>query len=247
MKKKSVFVLVLTLAFTLAGCVAKTIKGNEVYSFPEPTKQITGSFYSQGATNDFVIGTEEYNPDDLSVMSVIEWFYNLNLRKCEKPEDVEGGEYYSFEINGETVFGYQDRGGDEAYIIASNTWYKVKNPSVPPIDPQTYFITLKEILVNEVSNIKVTHDFYPFEITRELNNNEIAIIKKCAVALDWEQMPLGEGETPDNNAGGEAWVFNINDGEITFTYVYQGVSSAILIDSEWYAVKNPSNPPVEVK
>ena len=48
MKKIRISVLVLTLVFTLAGCGAKAIKGNEIYRFPEPTKQITGHYYSQG-------------------------------------------------------------------------------------------------------------------------------------------------------------------------------------------------------
>ncbi len=103
------------------------------------------------------------------------------------------------------------------------------------------------LIPDEISSIEVTHDFYPLEITKELDNDEIVIIKEWAAALEWEQTPLGEEETPDSYAGGEAWIFHVNNGEITFTYVYQGVSSAILIDSEWYAVENPSNPPVEIK
>lgn len=182
----------------------RLLKATKYIAFQSLQSKLQAITIHRGATNDFVIGSEEYNPDDLSVMSVIEWFYNLELTACEKPEDVEGGEYYSFKINGETVFGYEGRGGDEAYIIVSNTWYKVKNPSVPPIDPSAYIITLKDVLVNEVSTIEVTHDFYPFEITKELNNDEITIIQEWAAALEWEQTPLGEDETPDNYAGGEA-------------------------------------------
>lgn len=92
----------------------------------------SNAFFSQGTETDFVIGPEKYDPNDLSVLQVIQWFYGLELAACEQPEDGEGGTHYSFYVNGEIVFGYQDR-GNEAYVIVSGTWYKVKNPSKPPI------------------------------------------------------------------------------------------------------------------
>ncbi len=132
MKKWITVLLTLVCVLYLIGC-QKANSGSEVYAFPEPTTQIEVSFYSQGAVSEIAIGSEEYNPEDLSVIAVIEWFYNLELSPCEKPEDVEGGESYGFYVSDELVFSYQDR-GNEAYIVVSGTWYKVKNPSVPPID-----------------------------------------------------------------------------------------------------------------
>ena len=131
MKKSIILVFVLICAMGLSGC-QKTVNGSEVYSFPEPTTQIMGIFYSQGTENEFIIGSEEYNLDDLSVMPIIKWFYELELTICEEPEVVEGAEHYSFFVNEEEVFGYQDR-GSQAYIIVNDTWYEVKNPSAPPI------------------------------------------------------------------------------------------------------------------
>ena len=83
------------------------------------------------------------------------------------------------------------------------------------------------------------------EISRELSQDEIIAVKEWAASLEWEETPLNETETPDNYAGGIQWKFNVNNGELTFSYVDYG-ASAIFIDNEWYAVKNPSNPPVEV-
>ena len=136
MKKIISLVLMLVCVLTLVGC-QNTINGSDVYSFPEPTTLITGTLYSQGKEQAFVIGSEEYNPDDLSVMPLMEWFYGLELSPCEQPEDVEGGEHFDFSVNGEWGFSYQERGSD-AYIIVSGTWYKVKNPAAPPIDAKNY-------------------------------------------------------------------------------------------------------------
>ena len=65
-------------------------------------------------------------------MPVISWFYDLKLTACDEPEAVEGGESYTFKVDGEDAFTYEDR-GSEAYIIINGAYYKVSNPSPPPI------------------------------------------------------------------------------------------------------------------
>ncbi len=95
----------------------------------------------------------------------------------------------------------------------------------------------------EVNSIEVTFDFYPSEVTRALNADEIAAVAEWALALEVEQAPLDETETPNNYAGGAAWHFNVNNGELTFSYADYG-EGAIFINNEWYAVKSPSDPPV---
>lgn len=132
MKKYIVVALALVLLLTLPAC-QKTSSGSELYSFPEPTTQMTGTFYSQGQETAFEIGSENYNPNDLSTTSVIEWFYALKLTACDKQEAVEGSERYDFYVKGEYAFTYEDR-GKEAYIIIDENYYKVSNPSAPPID-----------------------------------------------------------------------------------------------------------------
>lgn len=132
MKKHMALVIALVCILSLAGC-QKAISGSEIYSFPEPTTQITGIFYSQGQETAFEIGTEDYDPDDLSAASVIKWFYDLKLMACDMPESAEGSESYDFYVKGENVFTYEDR-GSEAYIIIGGNCYEVIDPSAPPID-----------------------------------------------------------------------------------------------------------------
>ncbi len=133
MRKYIALVLALACVLSLVGCGQKTVSGSEVYSFPEPTTMITGSFYSAGQETAFEIGSEEYDPNDLSTTSVIEWFYDLKLTACDKPETVEGSESYDFYVKGENAFTYEDR-GSEVFIIVGGNYYKVSNPSTPPID-----------------------------------------------------------------------------------------------------------------
>ena len=97
---------------------------------------------------------------------------------------------------------------------------------------------------DEINSIEVTFDVYPSEVTKALNTDETEAVTEWVLGLEVEQVPLDDAETPNNYAGGVAWHFNVNGGELAFSYAdYDG--SAILINDEWYAVKNPSNPPVK--
>ena len=125
-------VLAIIALLGLVGC-QKSVRGGDVYSFPEPTRQITGIIYSQGQENTFKIGPDHFDPDDLSVLPVVKWFHSLKLKACAKPDVVEGSVSYSFHVNDEEVFTYEDR-GNKAYIIIEGNCYKVSNPSVPPIN-----------------------------------------------------------------------------------------------------------------
>ena len=132
MKKLVILIAVLACIWGMTGC-QETIDASAVYGFPEPTVQITGSFYSQGNESNFTIGSEEYDPDDLSVMPVIEWFYSLKLRECEEPEPVEGNESYTFIVDGQPAFIYDSR-GSESFIVANGIWHEVENRPNPPIE-----------------------------------------------------------------------------------------------------------------
>ena len=133
MKKTIAMGLIFVLILSLVGCGQKAVSGSEVYSFPEPTTLITGTFYSQGQETTFEIGSEDYDPNDLSTNSVIKWFYGLKLTACDEPELVDGAEVYAFYVKGEHAFYYENR-GLEAYIIIGGNYYNVSNPSTPPIN-----------------------------------------------------------------------------------------------------------------
>ena len=129
MRRCAVFAFACVLC--LAGC-KKTIGGSELYAFPEPTMLITGTVCSQGEETAFEIGSKDYDPKDLSTAPVIAWFYNLEVTACDEPEAVEGAESYTFQVEGEYAFTYENRGG-EAYLITGGHYYEVWNPSAPPI------------------------------------------------------------------------------------------------------------------
>lgn len=132
MKKLSTLVILLACLLNITGC-QKTLRGSDLYSFPGSAAEITGSFVSQGQEQTFVIGSAEGPAAAPADTPVAAWFYGLELRTCQPPEDVEGADCCSFYVDGAFAFSYQDR-GSEAYVITDNHWYQVKNPVAPPLD-----------------------------------------------------------------------------------------------------------------
>lgn len=131
MKKLMTVILLSLCMLSLVAC--QKISESEVYSFPELTKKITVIFHSQGQETTFEFGEENNDYNNGEINSLIKWFYGLELIDCEVPEVVYGAENYVFEVNGKDAFTYEDRGKD-AYIIIGGDYYKVNNPSTPPIN-----------------------------------------------------------------------------------------------------------------
>lgn len=95
-----------------------------------------------------------------------------------------------------------------------------------------------------IKTIEVTYLVYSSEISRELSQDEIVAIKEWATALELEHMSYGEGEAPNEvYAGGESWVFDVNNGEIKFTYSIID-NHYIFYNDEWYLVKIHPHPPL---
>ena len=68
---------------------------------------------------------------------VTEWYADLDYKKVtfkdgESPADGEGQTVYDIEFSDSTSFAYYDC-GTEHYIRMDGTWYKVKNPKLPPV------------------------------------------------------------------------------------------------------------------
>ena len=68
---------------------------------------------------------------------MMEWYADIDYKKVtfkdgESPADGEGQTVYDIEFSDGTSFAYYDC-GTEHYIRKDGTWYKVKNPKLPPV------------------------------------------------------------------------------------------------------------------
>ena len=95
---------------------------------------------------------------------------------------------------------------------------------------------------DNVKTVEVIYSIYGADTLRELNQDEITTIKEWATALELQHETFDEGEAPNEvYVGGESWQFNVNDGELKFTYLLID-NHYIFVNDEWYLVKNPSTP-----
>jgi beta-lactamase regulating signal transducer with metallopeptidase domain len=86
--------------------------------------------------------------DKTSIADICDWVGGLSIKReyfadGQTPGNSDGGEGYSFKVDGRDglvgLFAYGIYGSGECYVICGGTWYKVKNPSDPPI-PETDMI-----------------------------------------------------------------------------------------------------------
>ena len=84
------------------------------------------------------------------------------------------------------------------------------------------------------------------ESEKLLTNEELVDVMDWASGLDLELQRFEEGEAPNEAyAGGEEYVFDINDGEETFSYIWID-NYYIVKGGKWYLVNNPTLPPVDM-
>ena len=75
--------------------------------------------------------SEELIDDMTEWVSVLD-YKKVSFKDGESPADGEGQTVYDIEFSDGTSFAYYDC-GTEHYIRKDGTWYKVKNPKLPPV------------------------------------------------------------------------------------------------------------------
>lgn len=144
MKKFTAFIMIEMFIFILGGCksttsqsintkISSSTDAASIYSFPEPTMQIKVTHFSRDTETEFIISSDIYDSKDTSVFPILHWFYALELKACEKPDNTIENEYYDFVVDGKSGFRYEVQ-DEQAFIIVRKQWYEVKNPSTPPVE-----------------------------------------------------------------------------------------------------------------
>ncbi len=105
---------------------------------------------------------------------------------------------------------------------------------------------IDEVLPESITSIKMS-GYHGSELEpRELTQTEINELRTWISQLSLEHRTYAEGETPNRVwNGGTSYGFNVNDGELSFDWVYID-KAYILYDDEWYEITNTSNPPLNL-
>lgn len=98
----------------------------------------------------------------------------------------------------------------------------------------------EEITSIEVSGFHGGSELQPWELTQE----EIEELNVWLPELSLEHRTYAKGEAPNEVwNGGTSYRFNVNDGELSFNWVYID-KAYIQYDDEWYEITNTSAPPL---
>ena len=101
------------------------------------------------------------------------------------------------------------------------------------------------ILPNEVKKVEVSGYYNGGVINAgDFVVEDFDIFAIWVSQLSLEHRTFAEGKTPgEMYAGWNSYTFDINGGELTFTYNDGGTMTYVIYDEEWYEVLNPSEPP----
>lgn len=168
-----------------------------------------------------------------------EWLSGFETELAESVP--EGGLSYLIELtfgsSAPTDYRYVDCGNGESYLLSEGEWQTVKNPSPMPVG------YTRELGVDVSDIVKVEHVHCAGITELTLSETEKAVLSEWLGGLKYEHRWFPEGEAPGDSDGGEAYWFTFSDGELS--YVDNGGDGCyLLFGSEWYAVRNPSDPPL---
>lgn len=94
----------------------------------------------------------------------------------------------------------------------------------------------------EVSGFHGGSELKPWELTQK----EIEELNVWLPELSLEHRTYAKGEAPNEVwNGGTSYRFNVNDGELSFNWVYID-KAYIQYDGEWYEITNTSAPPLDL-
>lgn len=111
---------------------------------------------------------------------------------------------------------------------------------------ETISSVLDDAIPKEITSIEVSGFYNGSDLElRELTQEEIDDLNTWLSGLSLKHRTYAEGETPNQvYAGGASYSFNINDGELSFSWVFID-KAYILYEGEWYEITNTSKAPLD--
>ena len=96
-------------------------------------------------------------------------------------------------------------------------------------------------ILGDMDKIEVLHVVGGMSTEWTAEGEDAEAIKAWGAGLEFEKY---DGVSPGESDGGEFYEFSSADGTISVSYISGGPDDFhLLIDSQWYSVSNPSDPP----
>ena len=102
------------------------------------------------------------------------------------------------------------------------------------------------VIQDDVTIINITHIVGGQSTKFTVEGDSLDDLRVWVADLQYKHQTYTKGNSPGDKDGGEVYSFEMPEGDYPeFSYIINGKNNCyLLIESEWYSVSNPSNPPV---
>ena len=198
MKRSLVISIALSLSLLLCACAGGVPEESPLSAvFPDQTSQMEASRFDGGGSVTWDLTGEES-------ASLERWALALDLTaesfpEGEAPGDRDGGSGYTFQLGGQS-FSYILTGAD-AYVLLGDTWYRVENPSDPPLSVPGG----PELTAEDVERVEAYHFIVPADAEKKACTDSAAIQE----VLDLLQGAAAAETPPEAVTGGATVSFRL--------------------------------------
>ena len=198
MKRSLVISAALSLALLLCACAGGVPEESPLAAvFPDQTSQLEASCFDCGGMVTWDLTGEES-------ASLERWALALDLTaesfpEGETPGDRDGGSGYTFQLGGHS-FSYILTGADN-YVLLGDTWYRVENPSDPPLSVPG----VPELTAADVEQVEAYHFIVPADAEKKVVADDASIQE----ILDLLQGAVAADTPPEAVTGGDVVSFRL--------------------------------------
>ena len=228
MKKYIIIVSAILCAMSISGC-----QGDQITGGPDTTASAKISVQ----TGCILEEREELTGGAVKLREWLNGFETEHVKSVPDDERLRYTIALTFGSNTPERYEYLDC-GEEYFLRSGDEWFSVKNPSPIPVG-----YAGGDLGVNVWGIVKVEYAHCAGITELELSDKEMMTVSEWLCGLKYEHREFPEGEAPGDSEGGEVYTFTFKTGEMS--YVNNGGNECyLLFGGEWYAVLDPSEPPL---
>ena len=101
------------------------------------------------------------------------------------------------------------------------------------------------VIPDDISIINITHSVCGQSTKFTVEGDNLNELREWVTGLRYKHQSYTKGNSPSDCEGGEVYIFEMEEDYTGFSYIINGKNKCyLLVEGEWYAVSNPSNPPI---
>ena len=256
MKKMLLVTLSLSLILCLTAC------GSQMPYDLTGTASVELHAYDSDSTEPFA----KIVVDGEDVAAIVEMFGSLKLKELDYTEpSIRGYEFWFRDENGSEIVKIELPYGPSPWVVVGGTAYQdvsggidldflaqlvditvSAGPAPAPGSDDRGGRPYAPYIGSYVTKVDVTHILSGQLQEWTADGEQVDALREWANGLEYEHRTYADGQSPGDTDGGEVYDFVLTEGDYPgFTYVINGPDDChLIIEGEWFAVNNPTTPPI---